>query len=64
MGCSSTNCDGNSLAYAEMRLVLAGVLFNFDLELMPSQDDWLDQKVYGVWYKKPLMVRLRPVHAA
>jgi cytochrome P450 len=62
MGCSSTNFDGKSLAYAEMRIVFARVLFNFDLELMPNQDDWLDQKVYGVWYKKPLMVKLRPVH--
>lgn len=49
---------GNSLAYAEMRLILGKVLWNFDLELMPESRNWDDQKIYVLWEKTPLMVRL------
>lgn len=35
-------CIGRNLAYAEMRIVLARVLFEFDLELMESSKSWLD----------------------
>ena len=35
----------DSLAYAEMRLILARVLWNFDLELQPDCRDWSSQKV-------------------
>ena len=55
-------CLGRSLAYAEMRIVLARVLFEFDLELMKSSKSWLENlKNFGLWQKDPLMVRLRPV---
>ncbi|KAF1963728.1 benzoate 4-monooxygenase cytochrome P450 [Byssothecium circinans] len=57
------NCLGKSLAYHEMRLLCAGVTLNFDLELV-SQDDWTDQKVYILWDKNPLMVKLTPVTKA
>lgn len=50
-----------SLAYIEMRIIMAQVLFHFDLELMPESENWLDQKVYLVWEKNPLFVRLKPV---
>ncbi|KAF7186799.1 Versicolorin B desaturase [Pseudocercospora fuligena] len=54
------NCIGRNLAYAEMRLILAKVLYHFDVELDPSQTgDWFDQKSYGVWFKGPLQVRLK-----
>lgn len=52
-----------SLAFAEMRLIMCRLLFSFDLELAPGQDDWLNQKVYTSWDKKPLMVKLRPVQS-
>src|SRR5271170_6826402 len=59
------NCIGRSLAYAEMRLVLARLLWRFDLELASADADpglgWLDQKVVILWVKTPLWVRLRPV---
>lgn len=51
----------SSLAYIEMRIVIAQVLYHFDLELMPESKNWLDQKVYLVWEKNPLVVRLKPV---
>lgn len=47
-----------SLAYAEMRLVMAKVLYNFDLELVDHESDWFDQKYFTLWVKGPLMVKL------
>lgn len=53
----------HSLAYAEMRLILAKVLFNFDIELVDKKQDWMaGQKVFTLWDKPSLMIRLRPVH--
>lgn len=54
------NCIGRSLAYIEMRLILARMLFNFDLVLTEKGHDWLaDQKAYNIWSKPPLYVQLR-----
>lgn len=54
------NCIGRNLAYLEMRLVIAKLVWHFDLEDV-TQGDWRDQKVYMVWEKGPLMVKLKPV---
>ena len=55
-------CIGRSLAYAEMRIILARVLFEFDLELMESSKSWLeDLENFTLWQKDPLMVKLKPV---
>lgn len=44
-----------------MRLTLAKLLWNFDFELLDDSDQWMrDQKVYLIWEKTPLMVKLRP----
>jgi hypothetical protein len=51
----------SSMAYHEMRLLLAKVMFNFDLELCPESEGWMEQEVYTLWQKKPLMVKLRAV---
>ncbi|KAF2204698.1 benzoate 4-monooxygenase cytochrome P450 [Delitschia confertaspora ATCC 74209] len=57
------NCIGRNLAYAEMRLILAKVCWNFDMELNKERSGgWTErQKVFGLWEKVPLWVRLRPV---
>jgi hypothetical protein len=57
----SHECEGcnSSLATVEMHLILARVPYNFDLELMPESENWTDQKIFIVWQKRPLMVRLR-----
>ncbi|OIW33137.1 cytochrome P450 [Coniochaeta ligniaria NRRL 30616] len=55
------NCIGKNLAYAEMRLILARVLWNFDLEIMPDSRDWNKQDVYTLWEKGALNVKLTPV---
>jgi hypothetical protein len=44
-----------------MRLILARVLWNFDLELMKESWNWNDQKIYALWEKGPMMVKLTPV---
>ncbi|ELR05414.1 hypothetical protein VC83_03574 [Pseudogymnoascus destructans] len=55
------NCVGRNLAYAEMRLILAQVLWNFDMELAPESDNWANQKIFSFWQKGPLYVKLTPV---
>ncbi|KAF2687791.1 cytochrome P450 [Lentithecium fluviatile CBS 122367] len=56
------NCLSKNLAYAEMRLIAAKVLFSFDLELGEESREWLkDQKAFLVWEKLVLMVKLHPV---
>lgn len=52
----------NSLAYHEMRLILASVLFHFDLELCDTKEEWLQQETHAVWDKKPLEVKLKAAH--
>lgn len=49
-----------SLAYVEMRIILARMIFNFDMELDQPSDDWTDQQCFILWDKKPLMVQLTP----
>ena len=50
------------LAWAEMKLVLAKVLWNFDLELSEKmmEGDWSDQKVYLLNQKMPMYVKMMP----
>ena len=50
----------NSLAYAEMRLILARMIWNFDMELAPESQGWTDQLSFVVWDKPPLKVKLTP----
>ncbi|KAF2814564.1 benzoate 4-monooxygenase cytochrome P450 [Mytilinidion resinicola] len=56
------NCIGKNLAWAEMRLILSKLLFNFDIELLPESRNWSDQKMYVLWEKHPLMLNLKPRH--
>ncbi|KAI0876236.1 averantin oxidoreductase [Hypoxylon argillaceum] len=53
------NCLGRNLAYAEIKLVLARLVWQFDVG-NATEGDWMDQRVFMVWEKAPLMVRLRP----
>lgn len=55
------NCIGKSLAYAEMRLVLAKLLWNFDLELDPESDSWFPHEMVVIWNSPALHVKLHPV---
>ncbi|UPX09963.1 uncharacterized protein EKO05_0000639 [Ascochyta rabiei] len=56
------NCLGKNLAYAEMRLILAKLLYTFDLELVQPEREWMEeQRVFALWEKPPLAVRLTAV---
>lgn len=47
-----------SLAYAEMRLILTRFLWKFDIEPLPGWEEWDKQRVYLLWEKKGLKLKL------
>ncbi|GIK04354.1 hypothetical protein Aspvir_008435 [Aspergillus viridinutans] len=55
------NCLGRNLAYAEMRLILALIIFNFDMEIDQDSHGWIQQRNFVLWEKPPLKVYLSPV---
>ncbi|TDZ36157.1 Trichothecene C-15 hydroxylase [Colletotrichum trifolii] len=55
------NCLGMNLAYAEMRLILARIIWNFDIEVAPESTHWTkNQKVFFFWDKPPLWTYFKP----
>ncbi|TLD08149.1 hypothetical protein PspLS_11983, partial [Pyricularia sp. CBS 133598] len=55
------NCIGKNLAYAEIRMILARLIWNFDIEISPQDKDWLERnKMYIFWEKPELRVWLKP----
>ncbi|KAG6368859.1 hypothetical protein INS49_003075 [Diaporthe citri] len=53
------DCVGKNLALSELRVVISRLLFRFDVELAPGQEDWMDDgRVLVVWVKDPLKVKL------
>ncbi|OCL05723.1 cytochrome P450 [Glonium stellatum] len=62
-------CIGRHLSYLELRLILASLLWNFDIERadLPGFDIWdLEDnlkhvKAFNTWDKPPLMCKLTPV---
>ena len=52
------NCPGRSLAYLESRLMLANLVWHFDMtgEGLPV---WEDQKIYWFWEKQSMKVKIR-----
>ncbi|KAK4902586.1 hypothetical protein LTR27_000523 [Elasticomyces elasticus] len=56
------NCIGKNLAYAEMRLILAKMIWSFDLELDQRSATWMDRcYVNTLWVKPELLVRVKEV---
>jgi cytochrome P450 len=59
------NCIGVNLAYAEMRIVLSRLLWNFDLEFprgSNNKSDMLifeDQLTYALWEREPFRAKLK-----
>ncbi|KAL4861622.1 hypothetical protein BDV12DRAFT_203822 [Aspergillus spectabilis] len=53
-------CLGRNLAFLEMRLVMAKLLWHYDLEKTSDRKwaDWADQKIFMLWDKPELMVKL------
>ncbi|KAF2008152.1 cytochrome P450 [Amniculicola lignicola CBS 123094] len=54
------SCIGMKLAYAEMRLILARLLYAFDVVLDDPTDvwDWGEQDTFMFWDKRPLWVKV------
>ncbi|KAJ1326743.1 aspirochlorine biosynthesis cytochrome P450 monooxygenase [Microdochium nivale] len=53
------DCIGKNLAYAEMRTILSRLIFRFEFEVLPGQDDWMAKQTNSpiVWMKEGLDVR-------
>ncbi|KAF6808627.1 hypothetical protein CPLU01_15644 [Colletotrichum plurivorum] len=60
-GTGPRNCLGQNMAMHEMRLILATLLFQYDLELCSESRDWEKQKSFALWIKNPLMIRAKPL---
>jgi cytochrome P450 len=55
-------CIGQRLAWAELRLITARLLYTFDIEFADTRwqgKDFVKQKTFIFWEKEPLMVRLK-----
>ncbi|KAK4547942.1 hypothetical protein LTR36_010661 [Oleoguttula mirabilis] len=56
------NCLGKNLAYAEMRLIMAKIVWSFDFELDAQSANWMAEcKVLTLWAKPELVVRVKEV---
>ncbi|KAH7071327.1 cytochrome P450 monooxygenase-like protein [Paraphoma chrysanthemicola] len=53
------NCIGQSLAYAEIRTILARLMWHFDFEMSDEIRDWEKQRIFVLWDKPSLMVKLK-----
>ncbi|KAI1747079.1 cytochrome P450 monooxygenase-like protein [Xylaria castorea] len=61
----SRACLGINLAYLEMKIVLATMVFLFDWELAVPRDEWVrDCKMRILWKKADLLVKYHPRVAA
>ena len=53
------SCIGKNLAWAEMRLVLARILWAFELEATERRVKWEELRTFIIVEKKPIEVRVR-----
>jgi len=52
------NCIGKNLAWAELRLILARLVWKFDLLRQPGNEGWAENmRGYTLWDKTPLMTK-------
>lgn len=57
----SRDCIGKNLAYSEMRVIIARLLWRYDFRLAPGQEGWQDaQHTFLVWSKGALNIHLQP----
>ncbi|KAI1781041.1 putative cytochrome P450 [Hypoxylon cercidicola] len=56
------NCIGRNLAYAEMRMILARIVYDFDMKLSDESQKWIErQRTFALWARIPLYIYLTPV---
>lgn len=51
----------HSFAWAELRLITCKLFYNFDLELQPDSENWIEQLTFGLWEKGPLNVTVMSI---
>ncbi|KAL6901277.1 cytochrome P450 [Trichoderma evansii] len=50
-------CAGKSIALAEIQLLIAKILFHFDISLDESSSEWSkDMRIFHLWQLRPLLV--------
>ncbi|ROT36171.1 isotrichodermin C-15 hydroxylase, partial [Sodiomyces alkalinus F11] len=53
------DCLGKNLAWAEMRMILAYLVWHFDFEMVPETEGWIErQTVFMLWKKSDLLVKV------
>lgn len=52
---------GRRLGWAELRVILAGLVWHFDIVNRSPANRWEDQAAFIMWEKKPLYLGLAPV---
>ncbi|KAI8933883.1 hypothetical protein NX059_009580 [Plenodomus lindquistii] len=57
------NCLGRNLAFLEMRVLIARLFWEFDLELDSRSANWNDHKAYLLWEKPPMYVKIQRARA-
>ncbi|KAJ5901465.1 cytochrome P450 [Penicillium taxi] len=56
------DCVGREMAQYMMALILCNLILNFDFEAVPEKEPWFaNQRIWTIWDKPPLMVKLIPV---
>jgi cytochrome P450 len=60
-GLGKRDCIGRAVGYIEMRMILARILYRFDLELNDGDESFAPEKqnIFFFWSKPPLLVKLR-----
>ncbi|KAH8897491.1 cytochrome P450, partial [Thozetella sp. PMI_491] len=55
------DCLGQNLAYSEMKLILARLVWNFDIKGVPGSQNWAkESEIFLFWEKGPLNMYLTP----
>ena len=61
------NCIGKNLALVELRIILARVLWNFNMSLPEGKKDmgwkWGDQNIFMLWQCQPMVVKVTDARA-
>jgi cytochrome P450 len=60
-GMGTRNCIGKSLALMEARMILARLVWGFDIEMAEGCERWAEQKTFILYEKGELRARLTPV---
>ncbi|KAK4450260.1 Isotrichodermin C-15 hydroxylase [Podospora aff. communis PSN243] len=63
-GMGVRNCIGRSLALMEARMILARLVWGFDMEMVEGYEGWAEQKTFILYEKGELRASLTPVERA